>query len=60
MRLLLPLLFVAVILYWLGQILWFIFVVHFVGVVVTVSIFVIVFFSVWLSVKFANRHKSHE
>lgn len=43
MRVLVPLLFAMVILYWICQLLWFVFVVHFVDVLVVLFIFCVFF-----------------
>ena len=55
MRVLLPLLLVAVVIYWVCQLLWFVFVVHFQDVVASVVITAVVA-SIWFCVyRLCNR-----
>ena len=48
MRLVVPLLFVMVVLYWICQLLWFVFVTHFVDVVASFVICFVILFVYWI------------
>lgn len=48
MRVLLPLLLVVIVVYWICQLLWFVFVVHFADVVASFVICFVVLFIYWI------------
>ncbi len=55
MRFLVPLLFVMVAVYWLCELLWFVFVTHFVDVVASVLICFVALFFYWFASLFKRK-----
>lgn len=60
MRIVIPLLFVAIAIYWTGLLLWFIFVEHFVDVVATVLIISVVLSLTWGFFAAMSRLSNHD